>query len=329
MKKHLAITFWALYMLFFAIPFPMFMYYAINSEFDVNTLKDKNPYVALGYVVLSLILWMILLTGYFRKWIVQIFITRSTLEKIKTTGVQREAKIINAVKISKPKSKYSTYELELCFKNLSDTEITHKTTITDVKPHERRFETGKKITLLLNRNMSRVPHFIIAAAATATVNLRSLIVRILGWIILTAVVIAYYVFSYRYESYGMGWRFMCIAHPLIICPLMLLFYRYLVQFIFRKLTGLNENAAAIKFKGIKTGAKLIKVSQTGTYINEQPMMLFELEYTDHKHQVHKRSLKKIIGLLELDITKKEHIDIFYLPENPAQIAFANDLNNAE
>ncbi|MCD0465085.1 hypothetical protein [Flavobacterium sp. ENC] len=326
MKKHLAITFWALYMLFFAIPFPMFMYYAINSEFDTTTLKDKNPYMALGYLALSLILWLILLIGYFKKWILQIFITRNTLEKIKKTGVQREAKIINVVKISKPKAKFTTYELELCFKNLSDTEIKHKATITDAKPHERRFETGKKINLLLNRDMDHLPHFIIASA-TATLNLRSLVVSILGWTILTAAVLAYYVFSYRFESYGMGWRFMCIGHPLIICPLTLLFYRNLVQFIFRKLTGLHDDAAVIKFKGIKTQARLIKVSQTGTYINEQPMMRFELEFTDHKHHVHKSSLKKIIGLLELDLTKKDHIDIFYVPDNPAQIAFANDLNN--
>lgn len=328
MKKHFAITFWALYMLFFAIPFPMFMYYAINSEFDISTLKDKNPYLALGYVVLSLLLWLILLIGYFQKWIVQIFITKSTLEKIKTNGVQHEAKIISAVKISKPKSKFTTYELELSFKNLSNTEINHKTIITDSKPHERRFEAGKKLNLLLNSDMKRTPHFIIATT-TATVKLQTLILRILGWTILTIAIIAYYVFSYRFESYGMGWRFMCIGHPLIICPMTLLFYRYLVQFIFRKITGLNDDAAVIKFKGIRTQAKLIRVSQTGTYINEQPMMHFELEYTDHKHHVHKKSLKKVIGFLELDVTKKEHIDIFYIPENPAQIAFAKDLNNIE
>jgi hypothetical protein len=56
-------------------------------------------------------------------------------------------------------------------------------------------------------------------------------------------------------------------------------------------------------------------------------MRFELEYTDHKHHVHRNILKKIVGLLDLDSTKQEYIEIFYLPENPNQIAFANDLNN--
>ena len=328
MKKYLAVTFWALYMLFFAIPFPMLLYYNINSEFDINTLNDKDPWLALGLVLLSIILWLILLIGYFNKWIVQIFITKRNLEKIKINGVQREAKILSAVKTSKPNSKYNTYDLELLFKNLADTEITHKTAITDAKPHERRFEAGKKIGLLLNRDMKRLPYFIISTT-TASINVLSFVLRILGWVILTTTVIGYYVFSYQTESHGMGWRFMSFGHPLIICPTMLLFYRYLVQFIFRKLSGLSDDSVLIKFKGIRTKARLIKVSQTGTYINEQPMMRFELEYTDTKHHVHKNSLKKVVGLLELDITKQELIEIFYLPENPMQIAFASDLNNIE
>lgn len=326
MKKHFAVTFWALYMLFFAIPFPMLLYYSINSEFDIKTLNDKDPWLALGLVLLSIILWLLLLIGYFNKWIVQIIITKKNLEKIKINGVHREAKIISAVKTSKPTSKFNTYYLELLFKNLSNTEITHKTTITDAKPHERRFEAGKKISLLLNRDMKQPPYFIISTT-TATINPLSFVLRILGWILLTAAVIGYYIFSYQTESYGMGWRFMSFGHPLIICPIVLLFFRYLVQFIFRKLTGLNDDSVLIKFKGIRTRAKLIEVSQTGTYINEQPMMRFELEYADTKHHVYKNSLKKVIGLLELDITKQELIEIFYLPENPTQIAFASDLNN--
>jgi hypothetical protein len=329
MKNNIAVTFGALYMLFFAIPFPMIMYYSINSEFDISTLKDKSPWLALSFVLLSIMLWLILLIGYFNKWIVQIFITKRNLEKIKNNGVQREAKIISAVKTSKPNSKYHTYDLGLLFKNLADTEITHRTTITDAKPHERRFEAGKKIGLLLNRDLKQRPYFIISTT-TATVNPLGFILRISGWVILTAVVIGYYIFSYQTESYGMGWRFMSIGHPLIICPASLLLERYFIQFILKKFSGLSNNdSVLIKFKGIKTQARLIKVSQTGTYINEQPMMHFELEYTDSKHHVHKNSLKKVVGLLDLDITKQEFIEIFYLPENPTKIAFASDLNNIE
>jgi hypothetical protein len=145
MKKYFAIAFGALYMLFFAIPFPMIIYYSVNSEFDVNTLKDKNPWLALVIVSISIIFWLIVLIGYFCKWVLQIFISKRNIEKLKSGGVLREAKILSAVKTSKPNEKFNTYELELSFKNLADTEITSKTVITDARPHQRRFEAGKKI----------------------------------------------------------------------------------------------------------------------------------------------------------------------------------------
>jgi len=313
-------------MLFFAIPFPMLLYYNINNEFDINALNDKNPWMALSILAFSIILWSILLFGYFQKWILQVFITKRNLEAIKENGVRREAQIINARISSKQNAKFNTYELDLLFKNLSDTEITHKTIITDSKPHERRFETGKKLNLLLNKNTKQLPYFIISTTQ-AKLNNMNLILRILGWLITVISVIGYYFYSYKTESQGMGWRFISFGHPLLICPMVLLFYRFILRFIINKLTGLNPDSVLIKFKGIKTPARLIKVSQTGTYINEQPMMRFELEYKDNQHRIHKKTLKKVIGLLELDITKQKEIDIFYLPENPTQIAFASDLDN--
>jgi len=328
MKKYFAMIFGALYMLFFAIPFPMLIYYSTNSEFNINTLKDEDPWLSLAIVSISIILWIIVLIGYFYKWILQIFISKRNIEKIKSRGVSREAKIISAVKTSKPDAKYNTYELELVFNNLADTEITSKTTITDTRPHQRRFEVGKKLSLMLDREAKEAPHFVIATTEVG-INAIRLVLIVLGWLLFVTAVAGYYVYSYKTESYGMGWRFMSFGHPLIVCPMVLLFFRYLLKFIYSKLTGLNGNSSAIKFKGVKTWAKLIRASQTGTYINEQPEIRFELEYTDNKHHVHRNSLKKVIGLLELDLTKQEQLEIFYLPENPNKIAFASDLNTIE
>lgn len=328
MRKNFALAFGALYMLFFTIPFPMLIYYSVNSEFDVTTLKDKNPWLALAIVSISIILWLIVLIGYFHKWILQIFISKRNIEKLKLAGVSREAKILSAVKTSKPNEKINTYELELSFKNLADTEITSKTVITDAKPHQRRFEAGKKLSLILDRDAKEAPHFIITNTEVG-LNIARIAFIVLGWLVFVAAIIGYYIYAYRTESYGMGWRFISFGHPLIVCPMVLLFFRYLLKFIYSKLSGLNGSSSMIKFKGIKTWAKLVKVSQTGTYINDQPEILFQLEYTDNKHHVHRNSLKKVIRLLELDITKQEKIEIFYLPENPNKIAFASDLNTID
>lgn len=324
MKKGYMI-FWGLYMFFFAVPFPMILYYSINSEFDTSTLTDKNPWLALGILAVSIVLWLILLTGYFWKWIWRVFIAKRNVEQLKAEGEPREAKILTAVKLSKPGAAYDTYELGLAFKNLVGTNIVQKMGINDAKPHERRFEVGKKVNLLIDREMKRIPYFIFATSE-ASIKIPRLILIFLGWLALVAVVIAYYVYAYQTESQGMGWRFIGFGHPLLICPAVLLSYRFFLGFLLGKLAGTTDDAALIKFKGIRTAAKLLAAGQTGTYINEQPMIRFELEYTDDQHRVYRKSLKKIVNLLDLPVTKQEYIEIFYLKEDPERIAFASDLD---
>lgn len=324
MKKGYMI-FWGLYMLFFAVPFPMILYYNINSEFDTSTLIDKNPWLALGILAVSIVLWLILLVGYFRKWVWMVFIAKRNIEQLKTEGEPREGKILTAVKLSKPGAAYDTYELSLAFKNLVGTDIVQKMDINDAKPHERRFEVGKKVNLLIDREMKRVPYFIFATSE-ASIKIPRLVMIFLGWLALAAAVTAYYVYAYQTESQGMGWRFIGFGHPLLICPAVLLSYRFFLGFLLGKLSGTVDDAPLIKFKGIRTSAKLLGAGQTGTYINEQPMIRFELEYTDDQRRVYRKNLKKIVDLLDLSVTKQEFIEIFYLKEDPERIAFASDLD---
>lgn len=323
MKRGLTI-FGIIYMLFFAIPFPMLLYYNIKSA-DISELKDENPWLALSILAISIIIWIILLTGYFRRWFLQIFISKRNIKYIKSKGVRREAKILSAVKTSSPNAKYNTYDLELSFKNLADSDIIQKTSVNDAKPHERRFEADKKIGLLLDRDMKHKPYFIIATS-DVSINITRTTLILLAWLALLGGVIWYYIYPYKLESIGMGWRFIGFGHPLIVCALVLLLYKFIARLVFRKLLGGPDDMILIKFKGIKTWAKVIRASQTGTYINEQPMIGFDLEYTDNQKNLHRECLKRIVDLLNLDSTKQEQVEIFYLPDNPKKIAFASDLN---
>jgi hypothetical protein len=325
MKRGLTL-FWKLYMLFFAIPFPMILYYSINSGLDFIGTEDKNPWFALGILAVSVVAWLVLLAGYFRNWVLRIFVTKRNIEKIQADGIRREAKILNAVKIASPGPAYESYELSLSFKNLSDTEIIQKTSVNDSKPHERRYEAGKKVELVIDKDLKHVPYFVFAGAEVSIQTTR-LVFILIGWVLLFASVLAYYLFSYQYESRGTGWLFLSLGHPLLICPVVLLFYRFLGGLIFSRIGGTSlGEAILIKFKGVKTTAKLISANQTGTYINEQPMIRFELEFTDSMQQVRRASLKKIVNLLDLSVTKQETVDIFYLKDQPERIAFASDLN---
>ncbi len=323
MSKALTI-FGALNALFFATGFPMLLYYNINDRFDVSGLAGKNPWLALGIVALSVVLWCIVLWGYFRKWVLATFVAKRNIEQLREHGVRRTAEILSAEKVSPEGAAYNSYQLSLSFNNLVDTPIIQKAAVNDGKPHEHRFEPGKKIDILIDRDMRSIPYFIFASTE-ASINKTVVAAIVTGWCVLVALVGWYYVFSYQFESFGMGWRFMSFAHPLVLCPAILLFFRLLVKLI-TSLTGGPKDAALIKFKGHSTTARLVEASQTGTFINEQPMVRFELEFTDERHQKHRVTLKKVVDLLHLDVARQETAEIFYLKENPQRVAFASDLD---
>ncbi|WP_316826155.1 hypothetical protein [Pedobacter miscanthi] len=319
--------FWSIYMFFFAIPFPMLLYYNIKSE-NMPNLTDSNPWYSLSLLAISIFFWTVLLIGYYRKWIIRTFLIKRNIEKLKTTGEPREAKILKSAKISKPGAAYDTYELTLQFKNLVGSTVTQKTEVNDAKPYERRYEVGKTTGILLDKEVKNAPYFIFA---TTEVGIRKIIVALtnLAWLSFAAIVIAYYVYSYYSESEGMGWRFMSIGHPLLTCAFTLLLYRTFGAFILRKFIGKPDKFFLIKFRGTQTNARLLKAYQTGTYINEQPMINFELEFADQFNQKHRINIKKIVNLLDLDITRQEYVSIFYLKEDPQQAAFEKDLNQVE
>jgi len=317
-------VFWIVFMLFFAIPFPMLLYYNIKSE-NMPNLIENNPWFSLALVALSILLWMILLMGYYYKWVIRNFVIKNNIERLKITGIPREAKILEATRIANAPAGCDTYTLSIQFKNLVDSEIIHKTIVNDSKPYERRYQVGKRVGILIDPEVKQIPYFIFA---TAEVSIRKLTILLtsLGWFLLLAAVAAYYTYTYQTESEGMGWRFMSIGHPLLICPVVLLFYRFLFVLIAGKLFGKPSQKFLIKFKGVETKARLLAARQTGTYINEQPMIEFELEFRDYHYQKHQVNVRKVIDLLELDIAKQEYLSIFYLKDNPHRVAFAQDLN---
>jgi hypothetical protein len=323
MKRGISI-FWMLYMLFFAIPFPMLLYYGIKSENPLD-IEGSDPWLSLGLVALSVVFWIIVLAGFYRKWVLRVFSAKRNIELLKQNGVHREALILESTNISEPNAGYNTYELNLSFKNLVDVEISQKAGVNDMKPHEHRFEAGKKVGLLIDKEVKHIPYFIFENSE-ASINKGIVVLINLGWLLLLAVVAGYYIYSYQSESEGMGWRFMSFGHPLLICPAVLLFYRFLANLIDGKLSGIPGNAPLIKFKGIRTTAKLLAANLTGTYINEQPMINFELEFVDQQNHTHRTSIKKIVSLLDLDSTRQKTADIFYLRDDPRRIAFTNDLN---
>nr|WP_294869773.1 hypothetical protein [uncultured Pedobacter sp.] len=319
--------FWKLFALFYAIPFPMILYYNIKSDSYPPDLAARNPWVAIGLVVLSIIIWIIVLAGYYHKWILQTLSIKRKIEQLKNNGVKREAKILTSVDKSNPKVSYSTYELNLSFKNLVGAQIEERLTVNDLRSYERRFQEGKSVELVIDQNPSDYP-YIVLSSFEVSIKMKLFIMLHIAWIIVAALITGYYCFTYQTESEGMGWRFMAFYHPLLVCALLLLFGN--ISILGRLMSKFaNQNPKKdflIKYKGLPATARLLKATQTGTYINEQPMVEFVLEFTDHQNQRYAVSIKKILDLLDLDSTRQKEVAIFYLKEDPRQVAFASDIN---
>ncbi|WP_184462902.1 hypothetical protein [Pedobacter sp. AK013] len=304
----------------------MIIYYGIKGDNPPN-LAAANPFIALALLTVSIIMWVILLASYYKNWILNTFVIKRNIELLKNSGVKRNAKILASVDKSIPNAGYNTYELNLSFKNLIGAYIEQKLTVNDTKPYERKFKEGNHVEVIINQNPKDYP-FVILSTFEVSIKKGTFLLLHLAWLIVVALVVGYFYFAYQTENEGMGWRFVTFYHPFIICALMLLLGNAnVIERIFGYLANQNpQNDFLIKYNGLPAIAKLINTWQTGTYINEQPMVAFELEFTDHNNLQHRVTLKKIVDLLDLDRTRQNEVAIFYLEKEPMKIAFVSDLN---
>lgn len=310
-------------MLFFAIPFPMILYYNINYNGDVN-VEGTNPWLAMSYLVLSAVLWILVISKLFRAMVFFTFKARANINKLLKEGILKEAKVLEVKSLRSVNEGVESLELIVEMKNFSDTSILQKLEINDSKPELKRYEEGKIIQLRIDKSLKSVPFFVVDGV---NVMLRSgkMILQMIGWILIVCAVIAYYLFSYHLESNGAGWRFLVFWHPLVLCPIILLFYQIGLGALLGKLVGNPKDALRLKYYGKRALAKIISAKQTGTYINEQPQVKFILEFLDDEGKKYNTDFKQVISLLEVSITQRKEIEIFYLPENPQKVSFAKDL----
>ena len=320
-------VFWALYAFFFAVPFPMILYYPIyyggGGLRHVSTLS--SPYWALAYLAVSLVLWSWLLIRYFRLWILRPIHEERALRQLVREGIPREAEVVASRTLEKKVQGFPEIQVVLEFENISGTSIRETVPIVDMRPELRRFAVGQRVRLRLSKQLSKPPLIAFVDSEFSQDKLRWG-ATILGWLLSVGVVVAYYVLSYQYEQQGTGWRFLTFFHPLLICPLALLGLRWLMEGGLGKFFLGSDEALRLKYEGYRAEARLLGAEQTGTYINEQPQVRFELEYKDSKGKTHRANFKKVVDLLDMAITRAETIPIFYLADQPQKVAFATDLD---
>lgn len=312
-------TFWKLYMLFFAIPFPMIIYYPLSGM-----TSSTKPWWAMMLLIISFVLWSVVLIKLYKQWVAYPIKAKSTIESLLREGSIKNAEILSVRKVKSRKEEMNELELRTRMLNFSGTPILVDLHISDSQPYQRRYEVGKSLRLRIDKDLKGHP-YLVPEGSQITLETGRLMWCIAAWLFVVALIIGYYIFSYQLENKGTGWRFLTFWHPLIICPLSVLFLFFGILGFIGKFNGLPKDTLRVKFHGKNAVATIIRAEQTGTYINEQPQVRFELEYLDAKGQAHQVSLKKIVNLLDVGITREKTIPIFYLEDDPQQVAFASDM----
>ncbi|WP_288445582.1 hypothetical protein [uncultured Chryseobacterium sp.] len=310
------IIFWGAFFIFFCAPFPILLY-MLNEELAAEPRNSLA--VSYGYLGFSLLIWGYVIIFFINKLFIKAFKEKNTIQSILQNGVPRDARIID-YKLLKyiPPKKMNLIEVKLSFPNRSNTVIEHKMMFHDAKPHEKRFEVGNTVKVLLNPKVSQEPFFILSDQKVGF-NTSGMFLRIVFLTVLIAYVIGLYSYFYWRESFDFGWRFLTFMHPIIFSGVMTIIYVLVFQLIFGRFFK-NTKEERILFSGRSAEADIISVSETGLTVNDQPQIMFQLSFKDFRGTEHITVYKKIVSRLNLSsVPKKGTVEIMYDENDPKKV----------
>lgn len=320
-KPDFGFSFWTLYTLGFTVALPTILYYTNELEAP----PQDSATAAFIYLGLGILIWLVIIVLYCRFFIKLVFTEKQRLEKTATEGITIVAKITGKRQIGTTHDT-SVLNLKLAFNNLSGTPVEIPYQLHDGKPYEKRFEVGNTIEMRANldeKNSVLVPKTMQVVRNKGFIFLYSFI-----FLLLLLAAFVYPIFSYQLESQGSGWRFLGPLHPWILVPLINIGAGAFIWLLFRfigKASGTPEQPLRMVLYGIRTTGNISGFSQTGTYINEQPQIVFDIDYTDQQGNERTTSYKTIVSLLEMHKISTGPKEIIYLPNEPENITFYEDL----
>ncbi|ROI02722.1 hypothetical protein EGI16_13985 [Chryseobacterium sp. G0240] len=310
------IIFWGIFLFFFCVPFPIFIY--MTTE-ELATEPRNSLAVSYGYLGFSLLIWGYVIVFFINTLFIKTFKQKNTIHSILRNGIPRDAKVIRYQLVKyMPKTNMNIIQIVLSFPNLRNTVIEHEMMFHDSKPQEKRFDVGNSVKVLLNPNVSQEPYFILSDQRVGF-NMSGIILRIVFAVLLIAYVIGLYYYFYMRESFDFGWRFLTFMHPIIFSGVMTIIYVLVFQLIVGKFFK-NKKEERILFSGRNAEANIISVSQTGLTVNDQPELIFQVSFKDFRGNEHIAVYKKIVSLLNLSsVPKQGSIEIMYDENDPKKI----------
>ncbi len=296
---------------FFLYIFPLVFSY-------VGTWK-WGAWASTGSLLVGIVAWTIFIREQYKEY----FKSPENIWK-KAVLLQRNGKHVDAEVtkvVSRKRTESGNYltEIEISFPNLVGTMITTSMEFEDTKPEQKRYEVGKKFALKLNtqKPVDGLPWI----NAEGEIHQNKPISR---WLFAFSFVyaIATFIGHYTLFSDGQGWRFITLLHPWVATPFIGLGMMGATSRIEKKLKGRNSSSGNYNLEfelllyGVETQGKITKSSQTGTYINEQPEMVYTVSFTDRKGETHFIDQKEVVLLNEMKNYQPGDVRVLYLPSDP-------------
>ncbi|OFK61624.1 hypothetical protein HMPREF2811_02865 [Globicatella sp. HMSC072A10] len=298
--------------LFFMYIFPIF--------FLTIPVIRTTPYAATALLVLGVILWLV------QTYMISKFITIPRKQARQHKRVQRSGKAVQAEVLASEHDGLIDDEpskkILLSFTNLVGSQVKTYIQLVDTKEHEKRFDPGKEITIKLNQN-SFEPPFTAGKGEYETPPRP----WIWFWLIFNLLyMVGFFLVSYYLQSDGFGWRFLNPFSPWLWAPVLGIF---IINFLLKTFGSQdiittfyplqsfrsNKNFGELLLYGKTTQGEIVNFSQTGTYINEQPQVRFDVHFLNDKGDLLNKRFKQIIPLTDLHELKKGEAEVIYLPRD--------------
>ena len=279
-----------------------------------------TPYVATALLAMGVILWLV------QTYAISKFITIPRKLARQHKRVQRKGKSVQAEVLASSHDGLIDDEpskkILLSFTNLVGSQVKTYIHLVDTKEHEKRFEPGKEITIKLNQN-SFEPPFTVGKGEYET----SPRPWIWLWLIFNLLyMVGFFVFSYYLQSDGFGWRFLNPFSPWLWAPVLGIF---IINFLLKTFGSQdiitefyplqsfrsNKDFGELLLYGKTTQGEIVNFSQTGTYINEQPQVRFDVHFLNDWGDLLSKKFKQTIPLTALHELKKGEAEVIYLPRD--------------
>lgn len=228
--------------------------------------------------------------------------------------------------------KFTTLKIKVEFSNFSQTTVTEEFRFADSRADENRYELGNRVSLLLIRDDEKGPSIKLASGQNRT---GPLFFPFSIALISGAAYGTWYLYNLTMDASAGDWNLAVdklSANPEItLMGIIFLGSIGIQQIVFKRVGKLISPSKKVshrelQFYGKKAQATILSYKDTNMSINDNPVVQFDYTFTDHHGREHRGQDKSVVGKLEIALlpTTKEK-EIIYLPENPAESLFTENL----